>query len=166
MKKLCLSLLPLCLSAAMAHAADTVTMTTSNQIACSGQSTNTISLTAWQWGTSSTVASNGLGKPSLSSITLSKSFDDCSAPMLNALFAGTRLTSILIEQAKPSGNTTAPLAEITLTNAYITSYSVGGSSASSPTESWALSFDKICVTTYGQTATGQSSAGSTVCYGS
>jgi type VI protein secretion system component Hcp len=169
MKKLSLVLALLCLVAVKAKAADTVSMTTNNQIKCTGQSSNSITLTGWSWGSAAPVSSSALGivigKVNPSQITLNKVFDPCSTPMLTIYFNDGRLGTVVIEQYKSNGINTLPVAEVTLTNAYIASYSVGGTSSSPASETWTLSFDKVCVTTYGVTPTGASQAGTTACYG-
>ena len=169
MKKLSLVLALLCLIAVKAQAADTISMTTGNQIRCTGQSSNSITLTGWSWGSTAPVSSSNLGivigKVNLSQITLNKVFDPCSTSMLTIYFDDGKLGTVVIEQFKPNGFNTVPVAEVTLTNAYIDSYSVGGTSSSPASETWTLSFDKVCVTTYGVTPTGGSQAGATTCNG-
>lgn len=153
-----------------AHAADTVVMTTKNLIVCDGQlaNSNTITLSSWSWSTSSPdVIGTGAAKtPALSQISLAKVFDKCTSSMLDAYFGKKVIATVVIEQAKagPSA-TTVPLAEVTLTNAYIASYGIVGNTTTEATETWTLSFDKICVTTYGQLPDGAAGPGTTVCYG-
>jgi type VI protein secretion system component Hcp len=171
MKKLCLFLFLFCLGSVTAHGADTITMTTAGQISCPSAGTapasTTIHLTSWSWGSSdTTTASGAAGKVVLSQISLSKPFDACTARMLDLYFLGTSLGTVTIEQLAPNGaSAPAPLAELTLTNAVFASYGVGGSTTAAAAENWTLSFDKICVTTYGVSPTGQSQAGTTICYG-
>jgi type VI protein secretion system component Hcp len=168
MKKLALLLVFLCLGAAVAHASDVITMNTNNQIACSGQSSNTISLLSWSWGvsnSSSVIGTGGVSNPSLSQITLQKSFDDCTDAMLNDLFTGTNLNTVVIAQSRTVYSSSVTIAQVTLTNAFVVSYSVSGASSNSPTEAWSLAFDRICVVTNGLSASGQVVAGTTVCYG-
>jgi type VI protein secretion system component Hcp len=168
MKKLSLALLLFLLAAVTVHA-ETIAMTTAGQITCTGQKSPnevTINLTAWNWESSLSISSTGaVGKTSLSSIVVNKPFDDCTSAMLQSFFNGAKVTTVLIEQSKPVGGSSAlPVAEVKLTNAYLSSYSISGTQSTQATESWTLIFDKICVTTYGITISGSSSAGATVCY--
>jgi len=169
MKKLCLVLVALILSAASARAVDTVVLTTNNQISCpapkGGSSTTKIALTEWNWGSSFPVAGSGVGVLNITQVSIGKEFDQCTTPMLSAYLAGTRLGTVLIEQERTVSSTTAPLAEVTLTNAYFASYGLGGSTSGPPSEQWTLAFDKICVTFYKLNANGTTTAGTPVCYG-
>jgi type VI protein secretion system component Hcp len=166
MRKFCLVFALLCLGVAKANAVQTIAMTTNNQIVCTGQTSNSITLTSWSWGTTDIgISPSGTGgKVTLSQVMVSKAFDGCSPAMLKIYFGDGRLGTVLIEQKKTQGTTALPVAEVTLTNAVIAAYTVGGSSSNAASETWALSFDKVCVTTYGVTATGASQAGTTVCY--
>jgi type VI protein secretion system component Hcp len=103
--------------------------------------------------------------PALSQIAFAKSFDKCTSSMLQAYFEKKVISTVVIEQSKPGPSATLiPLAEVTLTNAYIASYGIVGNTTTEATETWTLSFDKICVTTYGQLPDGAPGPGTTVCY--
>jgi type VI protein secretion system component Hcp len=159
MKKLCLGVVLLGVCAAMANG-ETITMTTNNQIKCASPPA-TINLTSWQWGSAAQInPANGLvAKINLSQVVLTKTFDGCTSNMLNAYFDNKKLSTVVIEQTKVVSGSTVIVAEVTLTNAFFSNYNVGGSTTSPASESWALSFDKICVATYPGSANSQ-----TVCY--
>ncbi|MGB8259640.1 MAG: type VI secretion system tube protein Hcp [Terracidiphilus sp.] len=173
MKRLSLFLLLLSLGVAAGRAAENITMTTNGQIGCPGAppvpSTTTISLASWNWGSNDTFSPGAAGgyKLTLSQIALTKQFDACTTAMLGAYFKGAPIKSVEIDQSKTTNGSAppVPVAKVVLTNAFLASYGVGGTADSPATEFWTLSFEKICVTTYGQTVTGQSDPGTTVCYG-
>jgi len=166
MKKFCLFLLLFSLGAAKVQAADTIAMTLSNSITCTGASSNTIQLNSWSWGSNEQLSGALLtGKLSLAQLSFNKVFDSCSDPMLKLYFMDTTLGTVTIQQSRSTGSATPQvLAVVTLNNAFFSSYGVGGTPSSPAAEYWALSFDKICVNIYKQSTTGQTTPGTQVCY--
>jgi len=156
----------LLLYALPARASDIIDMTVSG-LNCSGNgSTPTaITLSGWSWGSTDTppagIASSG--KIALSQFTVQKSFDTCSPDMLNLYLSETRLGTVTLSQTRNTAEHPV-VAQVVLTNAWFASYSVGGSQTSPASETWTLSFDKVCVSLYTQNPNGTSKLGSTVCY--
>jgi type VI protein secretion system component Hcp len=147
-------------------ATDLVSMTVSG-LKCSntGSSPTTISLDSWAWGTANPTAASGAGMLALNQLTVTKVFDVCSPDMLDLYLTESKLGTVTLTQARSTGNGTNPvLAEVVLTNAWFASYRVGGSQISPASETWALSFDKICVTTNTQNPDGSVKQGTPVCY--
>jgi type VI protein secretion system component Hcp len=162
MRKLRLFLpVALVLCALPSWAANSINMTVSglNCSVAGSQSPTAISLDSWTWGNQDDPTT---GAPDLSQLSVVKTFDICSPDMLNFYLSETKLGTVTLTQTRAGSS--AILSEVVLTNAWFASYTVGGSATSPASETWTLSFDKVCVTINGLNSDGTIKQGSQVCY--
>ncbi len=101
---------------------------------------------------------------SLQALNITKSMDACSEKLIRDFVAGTFIPSLTLIQYRTSGGQPYASATVTLTNAYVASWSVGGTASAVPTEQLAFTFGKMCVSTISQSATGQLQPPQKVCY--
>jgi type VI secretion system secreted protein Hcp len=113
---------------------------------------NWIVLQSIHWGihvdVSATVGSSGsrlsAGKITPSDVSIQKDFDTASVPLLKLAFGGTTQTSpvviVVTQQATDVGTT---YLKYTLTNVIVSSFSQGGGSSGSPSDTFTLNFTQI-----------------------
>jgi type VI protein secretion system component Hcp len=110
-----------------------------------------------------------VGVPKLSNLTISKLSDVCSGPLIMAMLSGSQLNTVTLYQLHSMANgTNIPVLTITLTNAYVTSWSLAASTASAtgngPQENFGFTYTNICVAN--TTITSNGTVGNTMshCY--
>jgi type VI secretion system secreted protein Hcp len=113
-----------------------------------GMPAGNIELDSFSFGASNPadVGGGGLsaGKCSLSDFSFSCALDSSSWQILNNLYAGTHISSVVFTGRKAGGGGTPYNYLIaTLTNCYITSHSTGGGSSGMPTQSVSLAYEQI-----------------------
>jgi type VI protein secretion system component Hcp len=119
---------------------------------------------SWSLGGSDTGTSSRVGVVSLQSLSITRNMDACSEKLIKDFVSGTFIPSMTLIQYRNAGTGPYASATVTLTNAYISSWLVGGSASNVPTEQIAFTYGKMCVTTISQSPTGQLQAPQKVCY--
>jgi type VI protein secretion system component Hcp len=90
-----------------------------------------------------TSGGTGVGKATITPLNISKLFDECSPSLFEGVVTGKHFQTVDLTQSDAKGN---PILTINLTEAAITSYSIGGSQSSdSPQESIQIDFRTICI---------------------
>lgn len=164
MKKLGLLLLLACLAQVPAHANEFLVLTVGGVNCVTTTEANLpngggIAVTAWQWGANTPTGPNGSeanpkGAISLNLFTFDKSTDQCTAPLLQLNLTGQHPGIVTLTQYAPStSGLPTPSMVVTLSNPYVSTYTVCGNTNTSicgdsndnPTEIWGLTFSKICV---------------------
>ena len=104
---------------------------------------------AWSFGAtdSASVGTRGTGgsagKATVSNLTISKHADSCSPRLFADAVSGRVIKTVTIVQE----NTKSDVFTVTLTNALVSSYQIGGSESTElPTEQISFDFTKICLT--------------------
>ena len=119
---------------------------------------------SWSTGGSDAGTIIKAGIVSLQSLNITKNMDACSEILIKDFLSGTFISSMTLIQYQNSAAGPYAAATVTLTNAYVASWQVGGSASYTPTESVSFSFGKMCVATISLSATGQPQAPQKVCY--
>jgi type VI protein secretion system component Hcp len=119
---------------------------------------------SWSIGGTNPGTVNRTAAVSLQALTITKSMDACSEQLIRDFVAGTFIPSMTLIQYRISGGQPYASATVTLTNAYVANWSVGGTASSVPTEQLAFTFAKMCVSTISQSVTGQLQPPQKVCY--
>jgi type VI secretion system secreted protein Hcp len=107
---------------------------------------NEITVMSFSWGASQATSvsgsgGSGAGKANLSDLSIMKNYDGASAPLYKALLKGDHITSGVLTAVK-SGANGAPFIQITLSELYVTSIQISGSSEI-PMESVSFSYNQI-----------------------
>lgn len=129
----------------------TTSVTTSPVSSCStALGSGTFGVSSWNWGeqnsTSLSSATGGLsaGKVSMNTLTVTKSFDTCSAQIAQAAASGQHLASVTLKQFDKNSNL---LITVLIETVVVSSYQIGGSQGSTaPTETVSYGFSKITIT--------------------
>jgi type VI secretion system secreted protein Hcp len=122
--------------------------------------TNNIELDSFSFGASNPadIGGGGLsaGKCSLSDFSFTCAVDKASYQILKALYTGQHIASSVFSLRKSTGAATPyTYLQVTLTNCYITSNSIGGGSQGVPSQSVSIAYEQILYTYYTQdTSTG------------
>jgi type VI protein secretion system component Hcp len=157
MKKLGLVFLLACLACVPARANDFLVLTVNGVNCVTTNETDLlngpgIAVTAWLWGATTITGPNGSnatpkGPASLNLFTFNKPMDQCTAPLLAMNLNGTHSSSVTMTQYTGATASSKPAAGmvVTLSTSFVASYSVGGDTGDNPTETWTLTFSKICV---------------------
>lgn len=110
---------------------------------------NAFAATAWSWGASNptTIGSAsggaGAGKVSVSSLNVSKNFDQCSPALFFAVASGKHYASATLTQQDSDGNVVLTLA---MSQVFVESWQLSGSvNEALPSEAVSFAFEKICV---------------------
>ena len=116
---------------------------------------------AWSFNATDALSTGGTGgggsasKTTVSSLTVSKRADNCSPLLFADVVSGRHIKTVTIVQE----NNRNEVFTVTLSNAIISNYQLGGDQSSSlPTEQIAFSFSKICLA--------DSQSGTKACYNS
>jgi len=107
-----------------------------------------IELDSWSFGISSPsdVGGGGLsaGKPSCSDLSFSFALDKASPPILAALCKGTHIATVVFTGRKTGGGGQPyNYLVITLTNCFVTGYSLGGGAQGVPSASSSVAYEQI-----------------------
>ena len=184
MKMLMAVLATAMLAVAAPAMAQQVIMTTGGTVACTPQVTITPSPnqtttvagfnpTSYSLGGSDQVQiGSGSGPtasvPKLANLTVTKVFDQCSEPLISAMLHGSSLQTVTLMQLHTVGQVNIPVMTITLTNAYVTSWSLSGSTApasgNGPQENFSFTYGNICVAHTAITTSGTVGTTTTHCY--
>lgn len=119
------------------------------QLGCSTTAgTGAFTVSAFSFGASQTTTTGtggaGAGKPNVSSLNISKAFNECSPALFGALVAGRHYSSLRLVHADGNGN---PVLTIDLSQVLVSSYQIAGSAGPDlPLESVSFAFAKICIT--------------------
>ena len=98
---------------------------------------------ATQSASTGTGGGGGAGKATINPLHASKSFDECSPALFGSVVTGEHIQTVDLVHQDDKGNT---ILTITLTDALITSYQIGGSQSSdTPQETISIDFKKICI---------------------
>src|SRR5262249_30876975 len=123
------------------------------------EGSGTFGATAFSFGASQATGlaaggGGGEGKSTVTPLSASKLFDECSPALFGAVVTGKQFPSVDLTQEDGKGHT---ILTIHLEKALITSYQIGGSQVSdTPRESIQIDFQKICVS--------EPSSNSKLCY--
>lgn len=154
-----------------AHAANnTLIVNTGSSMSCTtAKGESGFNVTAFSFGGTSNVSGGtgsgaGVGKPSLSDFTLTKTFDACSEALIKGFLAGTHFATVTLTEFHNAESRSVPILTITLKSVLINSYSLSGSTTLNPTETIGLAFNDICVANTAMNADGSTGATTTVCY--
>src|SRR5687768_1634472 len=119
---------------------------------------DTFAVQAWSWGASNPVdlsagGGGGSGKVSVSDLAVQKAFDACSPALFGAVATAKAFQNLSLAASNKDGTTTT----LALSDVRVSSWQVGGSSASdAATESVTFTFSKVCLT--------DGSSGAKFCY--
>jgi len=108
----------------------------------------TFSASAYSFGATQTVSAStgggaGEGKATVAPLNIAKAFDECSPALFGGVVTGKHFQTVDLTQEDNKGHA---ILTISLTDALITSYQIGGSQASdTPRESIQIDFRKICI---------------------
>lgn len=122
--------------------------------------TNNVELDSFSFGASNPadVGGGGLsaGKCSLSDFSFTCAVDKASYQILKALYTGLHIGTTTFSLRKSTGAATPyTYLQVTMTNCYITSNSIGGGSQGVPSQSVSIAYEQILYTYYTQdTSTG------------
>ena len=110
---------------------------------------STFGVQAWSWGASNPVTigsaggGSGAGKASISSLNISKQFDQCSPVLFGAVVTGKSFSSLVLTQEDDKG---AVVLTVTLSNLFVESWQMSGSvNEAQPSESVSFAFAKVCI---------------------
>jgi type VI secretion system secreted protein Hcp len=108
----------------------------------------------------------GAGKPALNDLTLTRNVDVCSETLIRYFLVGERYPTLTLTQYESRGGSgqTYAYMVVTLSNAVINGYSVGGSNSVDPGETVSFGYSKVCVQTTGQNPDGSLKTPVSVCY--
>lgn len=96
----------------------------------------------------------GAGKATIQPLTATKQFDECSPALFGSVVTGEHLQTVDLVHQDDKGNT---ILTISLTEALITSYQIGGAQSSdTPQETISIDFRKICIS--------ESNSGNKLCF--
>lgn len=117
--------------------------------------TNNIELDSFSFGASNPadVGGGGLsaGKCSLSDFSFTCAVDKASYQILKALYTGQHIATSTFSLRKSTGAATPyTYLQVTMTNCYITSNSIGGGSQGVPSQSVSIAYEQILYTYYTQ----------------
>jgi type VI protein secretion system component Hcp len=102
--------------------------------------------------------------PALDDLSVGKSFDDCSSPLIKLFLGSTIVPTVTLIQYGTGDNTRTPVLTITLTNAVMTSYEVTGAPEIRPTEVLTFTYKSVCISSASQKLDGTYKPPVTVCY--
>lgn len=114
---------------------------------------NGFTASSWSVGGTVNVSYAGIPRassPSLSSIQITKSLDQCSSPQLQrSFFMAARFPLVVLTQYRWLGQENPQaVAVVTLTDAILTDYSLSGTTDSLTSENLAFVFGKLCIKDY------------------
>lgn len=102
--------------------------------------------------------------PALDDLSVGKSFDECSSPLIKLFLGSTIVPTVTLIQYGTGDNAKKPILTITLTNAVMTSYEVTGAPAIRPTEVLTFTYKSVCISSVSQNQDGSFKPPVTVCY--
>ncbi len=122
----------------------------------------------WAIGGASTlkVGGNSLNSPppTLQDLVITRDMDGCSAGVIKSFLSATRITNMTLIQYQPQGQRMYAAVTIALTNAYIASYTVSGSTTVQAAETIDITYSKMCLTTVAMNSRGGLDSPQKVCY--
>ena len=111
--------------------------------------TNAFSVLAWSWGASNPVTigtgggGSGAGKASVSDLSVTKMFDQCSPALFGGVVTGKHFNTLTLTQDDSNGNV---VLTVTLSDVLVSSWQMSGSvNEAFPTESVSFAFAKVCI---------------------
>lgn len=128
---------------------------------------NEISVMSFSWGASQTTSvsgsgGSGAGKANLADLSIMKNYDAASAPLYKSLLLGTHIKTGVLT-ANKTGDGAQAFLKITLTELFVTSIQISGSSEV-PMESVSFSYNTIKTEYFQQDETGKLQAKAPVSY--
>jgi type VI protein secretion system component Hcp len=142
-------LLGLC--ALQAHAAGAIRLTVTG-VSCTSTLSALPGMAAesWSMGASAPISTGATGvaagKVALSALTVQRAFDECSPVLLNKFFTESHIATVVLTQyAASADGAPQPSMVVTLTNVIIESYAIGGVATADASETWAFSYEKVCL---------------------
>ncbi len=120
-----------------------------------------IAVMSFSWGASQTTSvagtgGSGAGKANLADLSIMKNYDASSAPMYKSLLLGTHIKTGVLTASK-AGGSGKPFMKISLTELFVTSVQISGSSEV-PMESVSFSYNTIKTEYFQQDETGNLAA--------
>jgi type VI secretion system secreted protein Hcp len=110
---------------------------------------NTFNVSSYSFGATQSVSTGtaggggGAGKATIMPLSATKQFDECSPALFGNVVTGEHVPTVDLVHQDDKGNT---ILTITLTDALITSYQIGGAqSQDNPQENISIDFRKICI---------------------
>ena len=108
---------------------------------------------------------NKESKVSLSDLTLTRNVDLCSESLIKGFLVGDRFPTLTLTQYEGAvAGPAFPYMVVTLSNAIVNGYSVGGSNSMEPAETVSFGYSKMCVQTTCQNPDGSLKQPVSVCY--
>jgi len=128
---------------------------------------NEITVMSFSWGASQTTSvsgsgGSGAGKASLADLSIMKNYDVASTPLYKSLILGTHIKTGVLTAVK-SGGAGSPFMTISLTELFVTSIQISGSSEV-PMESVSFSYNTIKTQYAQQDETGKLNVKAAVTY--
>jgi len=157
MKKLALVLLLFSLGAVRAHSSIAALVLNINGFTCTDftatGATPGVGVASWTWGTTDPFSgSNGgtvtPGRISLNIFNVARKTDFCSSALMALSLQGTVSSTVTLTEYDYGGSPQAPVVEsvvVTLTNAVLVSYQLGGNRGVNPQEQLSFAFTRICL---------------------
>jgi type VI secretion system secreted protein Hcp len=125
-----------------------ITMKIAGLHCSTNEGSDTFSVTSYSFGAENSVSTGtggggGAGKATVLPLNAMKKFDECSPALFGGVVTGQHFQTVDLVQQDEKHQT---ILIINLTDALITSYSIGGSQASdAPVETIQIDFRKICI---------------------
>ena len=128
------------------HAESSITLAVAGLHCSTNEGSDTFNVTAYSFGAennASTGTGGGAGKATVLPLSAMKKFDECSPSLFGGVVSGEHFQTVDLVQLDEKQH---KILIITLTDALITSYKIGGSQASdTPVETIQIDFRKICI---------------------
>lgn len=101
----------------------------------------------------------------LSDLVVTKAFDGCSEPLIRLFLSEKPAPTLtLIQYANAGSESMVPVLTLTLSNAVMNTYELGGATDTHPTEALSFTYSKFCVTSVQQNADGSFQPPISACY--
>jgi type VI protein secretion system component Hcp len=104
------------------------------------------------------------GKVALADLTLTRIADVCSESLIKYFLVSKYFPTLTLTQYEGSGAEVYAYMVVTLTDAVVNNYSVGGSNSTDPGETVSFGYSKLCVQTTGLNPNGTPKPPVSVCY--
>lgn len=161
-----------CLAAPAAWASTDITVDTGNTINCvTARGEKGFNIDAWSLSGSDSVVFSfgGVGRtssrPQISTLSLTKTLDACSAQLQAMFLSAHQLPSFTLTQYRTTADGIQAYVVVTLTDPAMTSYQIQASEDVRAAERVSFTFRKVCLkTTPTQTAHGSLGSSTTICY--
>jgi type VI protein secretion system component Hcp len=142
---------------------------TKNCLPISNSNLNGFNALTWSLGGADAVSfgSNGTaGRVALADLVLTRNVDVCSEGLIKNFLVGQSFPTLTLTQYEGGGGATPAYAYmvVTLSNAVVNNYSVGGSNSTDPGETVSFGYSKLCVQTTGLNNNGTLKPPVSVCY--